>query len=103
MWGEGNLMPEQSPVNARREEIYRWVGQRLEIEIHEPTSEKPQYRAVVENFGLVGDGDTFDAAFDAIMERVTDLLDGLLHSAEPLPDRREPPIEQADASDSGDG
>ena len=34
-------MPEQFPTDARREEIYRWVGQRLEIEIHEPTPEKP--------------------------------------------------------------
>jgi hypothetical protein len=95
-------MPERFLTDARREEIYRWVGQRLEIEIHEPTPEKPHYRAVVEEFGLVGDGDTFDAAFDAVMDRVTDLLDELLHSADPLPDRREPPAEQADASDSGD-
>ena len=68
-------MPEQSPVDGRREEIYRWVGQRLEIEIHEPTPEEPHYRAVVGEFGLVGDGDTFDTAFDAVMDRVADLLD----------------------------
>ena len=94
-------MPEQSSLDARREEIYRWFGQRFEIEVHEPTPEVPHYQAVVEEFGLVGEGDNFDAAFDAVMDRVTDFLSELLYSAGPLPDRNERPAMQRDVSDSG--
>jgi len=96
-------MPEQSALDARLEEIYQWFGQGFEIEVHEPTPEESHYQAVVEEFGLVGEGDTFDAAFDAVMERVTDFLSELLHSADPLPNRSAPPDKQRDASDSGNG
>jgi hypothetical protein len=96
-------MPEQSSLDERLEEIYRWFGRGFEIEVYEPHSGESQYRAVVEEFGLVGEGDTFDAAFDAIMDRVADFLSDLLHSADPLPDRSERTIRERAASDSGNG
>lgn len=96
-------MSEQSSLDARREEIYRWFGQGFEIEVDEPTPEEPHYQAVVEEFGLVGEGDDFDTAFDAVMDRVADFLSELLYSAGPLPDRGEWPATQHDASDGGNG
>lgn len=96
-------MPEQASPNARLEEIYRWFGQGFEIAVYEPTPEEPRYQAVVEEFGLVGEGDTFGTAFDAVMDRVADFLDKLLHSADPLPERSERSVAQRGASDSGSG
>ncbi len=96
-------MPEQSSLDARLEQMYRWFGQGFEIEVYEPTPEESHYQAVVEEFGLVGEGDTFDAAFDAVMDRVADFLSGLLHNADPLPDRGAEPAAQHDVSDSGNG
>jgi predicted RNase H-like HicB family nuclease len=99
----GTQMPEQSSLDERLEEIYRWFGQGFEIEVYEPKPGESHYRAVVEEFGLVGEGDTFDAAFDALMERLTTFLSDVLYSAEPLPDRSEGTARQHTASDSGNG
>jgi predicted RNase H-like HicB family nuclease len=78
---EGDVIEEQ------RDEIRAWLAPGVDIDIKEPTTESSSYRAVIAEFGLVGEGKTYEEAFDAVIAHFATFLDDLIAEDSPLPDR----------------
>lgn len=81
------MLTEGDASEAKRGEIRAWLAPGVDIDVYEPTAESSSYRAVIAEFGLTGEGETYKAALDAVVERFAAFLVGLIAEDSPLPDR----------------
>lgn len=89
-------------IEAQRDEIRAWLAPGVDIDIREPTTESPLYRAVIAEFDLIGEGRTYEEAFDAVVGRFTTFLADLIAEDAPLPDRSVWLAKHPRPPDSGD-
>ena len=78
---------ERDGSEAKRDEIRVWLAQGVDIDVYEPTAESSSYRAVIAEFGLTGEGETYEEAFDAVIEHFVTFLADLIAEDASLPDR----------------
>jgi predicted RNase H-like HicB family nuclease len=81
------MSTEGDASDARRDTIRAWLAPGVDIDMYEPTPESSSYRAVIPEFGLTGEGKTYEEAFAAVIEHFATFLAGLIDEDLPLPDR----------------
>ncbi|MHB8647848.1 MAG: hypothetical protein ACYDAR_18865 [Thermomicrobiales bacterium] len=94
---------ERDASDAKRDEIRAWLSPGVDIYVYEPTVESSSYRAVIAEFGLTGEGETYEEAFDAVIEHFATFLTGLIAEASSLTDRSVWFAEHPRPPDSGYG
>jgi predicted RNase H-like HicB family nuclease len=91
---------------ARADEINNqlvsWLEQGIDIQLYAPDKDDAHYVAVVEEFGLIGEGDSLDEATDNVFTALLAFIESFIGKGQPLPHRK-PRTDSADAPvDSGD-
>jgi hypothetical protein len=81
------MMPKGDAIEGQQNAIRSWLAPGVDIDVYEPTMESSSYRAVIEEFGLTGEGETYEEAFDTVIQRFVTFLAGLIAEDSPLPDR----------------
>jgi hypothetical protein len=94
---------ERDATEAKWDAIRAWLTAGVDIDVYEPTPESLSYRAVIEEFGLTGEGETYEAAFDAVIEHFAAFLADVIAENAPLPDRSAWFAKHPRPSDSGYG
>jgi hypothetical protein len=74
-------------IESRRAAVAAWLASGLDIDIAPPTIDEPAYTAALPELGLTAQGATEDAALDALMARLTDLITAHMLHGTSLPDR----------------
>jgi len=97
------MSTEGDASEAKRDEIRAWLAPGIDIDVNEPTTESAPYRAVIEEFGLTGEGKTYEAALGAVIEHFATLLADVIAEDSPLPDRSIWFAKHPRPSDSGYG
>lgn len=87
----------------KREEIRQWVAQGFDIAIHFPATEDAPYLARIDEFGVIGEGESPEAAIDAVLERLADYVYARGTHGEPLPKRGKGNAEHGASSDAHHG
>ena len=74
-------------IESRRAEIARWLARGLDIHVASPTAGNPLYKATLPDSGLIGEGPNEDAALEALIAHLTDVMTAHMLHGIPLPDR----------------
>ncbi|MDQ2786955.1 MAG: hypothetical protein M3Y58_18345 [Chloroflexota bacterium] len=81
------MLTEGDASEAKWDEIRAWLAPGVDINVNEPMTESSPYRAVIEEFGLTGEGETYEKAFDAVIEHFATFLADLIAEDSLLPNR----------------
>lgn len=70
-----------------KEQLLAWIGQGVDVELHESRADHPRYTAQVEEFGLTGEGDTLESAVISLLSLLNTRIESFLQEGRPLPPR----------------
>lgn len=64
-----------------------WMGQEIDVELHEPGPDNPRYTALIEEFAVMGEGNTLDDAITALFANLQSYVESFVKAEQPLPPR----------------
>jgi hypothetical protein len=88
---------------STEQELEAWLGQGINVELHEPSSDNPRYTAFAEEFAMTGQGDTLGGAIAALFSNLRAYVESFANAGQPLPPRTPGILNEDERADQMNG